>query len=77
MQMGAAETPETVARATVGALGRTMTVTPGLLSKVLTWSLATAPRSLRVRIMAGIMGGMTRHQNPGPDGRKAVGSAGS
>lgn len=63
MVMGAAATPETVARATLAALGRSMTVTPGALSKLLTWSLMTAPRSLRVRIMARIMGGMTAHLN--------------
>lgn len=61
MQMGAAETPDTVARATLSALGKKMTVTPGKLSKLLTWSLITAPRGLRVRIMGKIMGGMTKH----------------
>lgn len=61
MQMGAAEKPETVARATLRALGRKMTVTPGPLSKILTWSLMTAPRNLRTRIMGLIMGGMTKH----------------
>jgi short-subunit dehydrogenase len=66
MQMGAAEKPSTVARATVSALGRRMTVTPGLLSKFLTYSLMTAPRSLRTRIMGSIMGGMTKHQNQRP-----------
>ena len=63
MKMGAAEKPETVARATLNALGKKMTVTPGALSKFLTWSLMTAPRGLRVRIMGKIMGGMTRHLN--------------
>jgi len=61
MRMGAAEKPETVARATLNALGKKMTVTPGALSKLLTWSLMTAPRGLRVRIMGNIMGGMTKH----------------
>jgi short-subunit dehydrogenase len=61
MKMGAAEKPETVARVTLNALGKKMTVTPGALSKFLTWSLMTAPRSLRVRIMGQIMGGMTKH----------------
>ncbi len=61
MQMGAAEKPETVAQATLDALGKKMTVTPGPLSKLLTWSLMTAPRGLRVRIIGGIMRGMTRH----------------
>jgi short-subunit dehydrogenase len=63
MKMGAAEKPETVARATLAALGKKMTVTPGALSKLLTWSLMTAPRGLRVRIMGKIMGGMTKHLN--------------
>ena len=61
MKMGAAEKPETVAKATLNALGKNMTVTPGALSKLLTWSLMTAPRGLRVRIMGKIMGGMTQH----------------
>jgi hypothetical protein len=61
MQMGAAEKPETVARTTLAALGKKMTVTPGALSKLLTWSLITAPRGPRVRIMGQIMSGMTKH----------------
>ena len=61
MKMGAAENPETVARATLHALGKKMTVTPGTLSKCLTWSLMLAPRGLRVRILGKIMGGMTKH----------------
>ncbi len=60
MTMGQADRPETVARATLAALGRKMTVTPGPRSKLLTWSLMTAPRRLRVRIMGAIMGGMTK-----------------
>ncbi len=60
MTMGAALTSAEVARGTLRALGRRTVVLPGLLSKVLTWSLATAPRWLRVRIMAGIMKGMTK-----------------
>lgn len=61
MKMGAADSAEAVARATLAALGRKMTVTPGPVSKLLTMALMTAPRRLRVRIMAKIMGGMTRH----------------
>jgi hypothetical protein len=60
LTMAQADRPEAVARATLAALGRKMTVTPGPRSKLLTWSLMTAPRRLRVRIMAGIMSGMTR-----------------
>ena len=61
MQMGAGDSAKAVARATLAALGRQMTVTPGPISKLLTFALMTAPRGLRVRIMAKIMGGMTRH----------------
>ena len=69
MQMSAAESPQTVARGTLAALGHTMTVAPGFLSKFLTVSLMTAPRSLRTRIMGLIMGGMTKHHaKPAPVG---------
>lgn len=61
MKMGLAEQPETVARATLKALGKRMTVTPGPLSKLLTWSLRLLPRSARVRVMGKIMRGMTQH----------------
>lgn len=60
MQLGQADRPAAVARATVRALGRRMTVTPGAVGKFLTWSLMTAPRFLRVRIMGKIMGGLAR-----------------
>ncbi len=60
MTMGQADRPETVARVTLAALGRGMTVTPGARSKFLTWSLMTAPRRLRVRIRGVIMAGMTK-----------------
>lgn len=60
MSMFAADRPDVVARATVAALGRRMTVTPGPLGKFLTWSLMTAPRPWRTRIMGRIMGGMTQ-----------------
>ncbi|MBL8951823.1 MAG: SDR family NAD(P)-dependent oxidoreductase [Myxococcaceae bacterium] len=62
MQMGMAESPEVVARGTLAALGRAGTVRPGLLSKLLELSLATLPRWARVRVMALVMGGMTRHR---------------
>ena len=60
MTMGAADNPTRVARATLQALGHGMTVTPGPLGKLLTWSLMTAPRSLRTRIMGKIMAGMAK-----------------
>jgi short-subunit dehydrogenase len=60
MIMTGADNPATVARATLAALGRRMTATPGPRSKFLTWSLMTAPRFLRVRIIGKIMASMTR-----------------
>jgi hypothetical protein len=60
MDLGRAADPAGVAAATVRALGRGSTVRPGMLAKFLGYSLATAPRALRVRIMAAIMAGMTR-----------------
>jgi short-subunit dehydrogenase len=60
MRLGNALRPEAVATETLTALGRRGTVRPGWLSKVLTAAL-TLPRWARVRIMAIVMGGMTRH----------------
>lgn len=62
MRMAQTLPPEVVAWQTLAALGRRGTVRPGWLSKLLGWSLATAPRALRVAIMGRIMGGMTAHQ---------------
>lgn len=59
MRMGKALDAETVALATLAALGHSSTVLPGLLTKVLTWSLAPLPRRARVRIMGRVMAGMT------------------
>lgn len=63
MRMAQALRPEQVVDETLSALatGR-MTVRPGWLTKVLSAGLATAPRSLRVRIMQQVMGGMTAHR---------------
>lgn len=60
MTMGFADAPGPVAIGTLKALGKQCSVTPGPIGKLLTWSLATAPRFLRIRILAGIMQGMTR-----------------
>ncbi len=62
MQMGATVEPDVVARRTLSALGGSMTVRPGWLSKLLSYSLMTAPRTLQVRIMGSIMKGMTREK---------------
>lgn len=61
-RMGAAMQPEDVVGPTLKALGHRPTVYPGLLTKVLSGSLAPLPRRVRTRIMEGVMGGMTKHQ---------------
>ena len=58
-----------VVRPTLAALGRRPTVSPGALTKLLTWSLAFLPRTLRTRIMGRVMHGMTLHE---PGGRSAA-----
>lgn len=63
MRLTLAQTPQAVAGATLAALGRRTTVRPGWLSKALEFSLAGLPRSGRVRIMAAVMAGMTRHRH--------------
>lgn len=62
MQMSMSLQPSDVGTPILKALGRTSTVLPGFLSKLLVYSLRTAPRPLKVRIMQLIMGGMTEHQ---------------
>ena len=62
MKMDAALTPEQVALPILKALGRKRTVLPGLLTKVLVYSLRTVPRWGKVKIMEKVMGGMTSHQ---------------
>ena len=62
MRMQQALTPEEVASGTLDALGRRATVAPGMLSKLLTWSLAPLSRMARTRVMGRIMGQMTAHQ---------------
>jgi uncharacterized protein len=64
MELGATTTADEVARGALAALRRGGTVRPGRLSKLLGWSLAMLPRAVRVRLMAVIMGGMTRHHRP-------------
>ncbi len=61
MQMGLAQGAEQVARGTLRALGKRMTVRPGWLAKFLEYALKL-PRALRVAIMRRVMGGMIRHQ---------------
>lgn len=58
LQMQMAMTPRTIATGTLNALGKVGTVRPGWLSKLLGWSLATAPRWLRIKIIGLVMKGM-------------------
>jgi len=62
MRMAKADTPATVAKASLQALGKKATVIPGALGKFLSYSLLSLPRFLRVRILTAVMGSMTRHQ---------------
>ncbi len=63
MTLGPTDHPDRVARETLAALdGSRTTVRPGLVGKLLQWSLGLAPRRLRVWIMGRIMGGMTARQ---------------
>ena len=59
MQFGAAVSAEQVASGSFRALGHRGTAAPGLLTKLLTYSLAPLPRVLRTRIMGRVMRGMT------------------
>lgn len=59
MQMGQAETPQTVARVALAALPGGGTVRPGILAKGLGWSLGMLPRWARVRVIGQAMRGMT------------------
>ncbi len=63
MQMGNALKPEDVGIPILKALGRKHTVFPGRLTKLLIYSLRTAPRFLKIQIMNQVMGGMTKHQS--------------
>jgi short-subunit dehydrogenase len=61
MSIQSGATPTEVALESLNALGRRMTVVPGRLSKLLTWSLWLCPRSWRVRIMQKVMSGLSNH----------------
>jgi uncharacterized protein len=65
MQVSRSLTSEVVAKKTLEALGKKITVRPGFLSVFLEASLSLLPRPARVNIMARVMGGMTSHQNQG------------
>ncbi|MBN8669232.1 MAG: SDR family NAD(P)-dependent oxidoreductase [Chitinophagales bacterium] len=62
MQMNMYLLPAQVGIPILKALGRKSTVLPGLLTKILVYSLMTVPRWAKIRIMKLVMGGMTKHQ---------------
>lgn len=62
LRMGMMQSPDVVANGALAALGKCTTVRPGWLSKCLGYTLSTAPRWGRIRIMSAIMDGMTKHQ---------------
>jgi short-subunit dehydrogenase len=62
MRMRMTVLPATVAKESLAALGRRGTVIPGGLSKLMTYALASLPRTLRTRVLARVMGNMTKHQ---------------
>ncbi len=60
IQLGKSESPDVIARQSLKALGRQKVIRPGVLAKVLSLALSTAPRWLRIKIMSSIMGSMTK-----------------
>lgn len=62
MKMSMSLTPSQVGVPILKALGKKTTVLPGLLTKILVYSLRTVPRWGKVKIMEKVMGGMTEHQ---------------
>lgn len=62
MQMGKSMLPSEIGVPILKALGRQASVVPGVLSKILVYSLRTVPRWLKIRIMYKVMYGFTRHQ---------------
>ncbi len=64
MDLGSALKPEDIGIPILNALGKKTNVYPGMLTKILTYSLKTVPRWAKVRIMNLVMSGMTKHQHP-------------
>ena len=65
MKMSMSLKPSQIGVPILKALGRKTTVLPGLLTKVLVYSLRTLPRWGKVKIMQKVMGSMTKHQRVG------------
>jgi len=62
MKMNMSLSPEQLGVPILKALGRKKNVEPGELSKLLIYSLRTAPRWVKIKIMQQVMGGFTAHQ---------------
>lgn len=62
MKMSLFNTPEEIAVPILKALGKTRSVVPGGVGKLLVNALRMAPRRAKTLIMKGVMGGMTAHQ---------------
>lgn len=62
LKMSMSLSPAQVGVPILKALGRKTIVLPGLLTKILVYSLSTVPRWGKVKIMEKVMGGMTEHQ---------------
>lgn len=62
MNMSMSLKPKQIGVPILKALGRKTTVLPGVLTKLLVYSIRTVPRWGKVKIMEKVMGGMTKHQ---------------
>ncbi|WP_257574887.1 hypothetical protein [Hydrobacter penzbergensis] len=62
MKMNKALKPSEIGAPILSALGKQRNVIPGLLSKVLVYSLRILPRSAKIKIMQTVMEGFTKHQ---------------
>ncbi len=62
MKMNSALKPAQLGVPILSALGKRRNVVPGLLSKLLLYSLRTVPRFAKIKIMKMVMGGFTKHQ---------------
>lgn len=60
MEIGKAASPAVVAKESLAAIGHQKVIYPGWLAKLMAFSLSTAPRSVRIKIMGAIMRNMTK-----------------
>jgi len=64
MTMSTAAEPETIARQTLGALGRRTTLIPDIGTKIRTYALWSLPRAARSTIMGTVINGMRNQTQP-------------